>query len=146
MKLFGRKFIASHWFIVLIGVSAILVTSAIFILDTAGFFPEEFIADYNLPFQVLWFLVIFWIIYNLRLILSFTGGKFSNGLFLISLGGLLVLLVALHGVFDEMGVSILAAAMSETVLAFAGNTIKLIGLVLVALGLHNLADLYRKHK
>ncbi len=145
MKLFGRKFGAVHWFMALISISAILMAIAILYLTAAGFLSKEFMNAYDVLFQILWFFLIFWIIYNLRLVLSFAGGKFSRGLFLITFGGLLFVLVALHRVLDKLDVSILSVIIPESFLDLTIKTVSLIGLVLVAWGLHELADLYREH-
>lgn len=146
MKLLGRKFRAADLFVILISISAILLAIAILYLNAAGFLSKEFMNAYDVLFQILWFFLIFWIIYNLRFVLFFSGGKFSRGLFLITFGGLLFVLVALHRVLDKLDVSILSAIMPEIVLGLIIKTVNLIGLVLIAWGLHELAELYREHK
>ncbi len=146
MKLFGRKVGMVHWFMFLVLTAAILVVVAVLILEAVGFFPEGFINAYDRLLQILWFFLIFWMVYNLRFVLSFSGGKFSRGLFLISVGGLFLIVTSFQAVLDRFDMSILSSILADATLSLMVKTVTFIGLVLVAWGLHEIADLYRENK
>lgn len=146
MKLFERKVGVVHWFMFLTLAAAILVTVAVLILEAAGFFTEGFMNAYDKLLQILWFFLIFWMVYNLRFVLSFSGGKFSRGLSLISIGGLFLIITSFHMVLDKFNMSILSAMLADVTLSLMVKTVTFIGLVLVAWGLHEIADLYRENK
>jgi hypothetical protein len=146
MKLIKGRPSAVHLFMGIVSTLTIFITISVVILEAFNYFPGSFMRQYDTLFAALRVLFIFWLIYSLRFILSFSGGRFGKGIFFISIGGVFFILATLHRLLESIDAPFLSVIMPNVSYSLVVNTLTVFGLVFAAWGMHIIADLFRKHK